>query len=290
MTYLIVTLAVTLFLFILISTHLIHITMSGICRPRLAEERKQWRKDHPFVSFFFGPNLSGSTVNATFCVCSASDLHEWIWLTFRTPHSWFLPGILCKTRKGRWWFHEPYGMGSRDPRKDRCTCAIFNLPLSYATLPESSFTTHSVTLWTMACYLFSDVYADFRLVALQTPWEGGLFKLLMTFPEGRSSLHLPVHIISWKALDYPSKPPKCKCPCPTFGQCLTFKFQANSPHRSSIPTSTHPEPFVYRFWTRKNLGSRLSRSNRLIFNALKKLRQPTNLYPTCRFCSVFKIF
>ena len=24
-------------------------TMSGICRPRLAEERKQWRKDHPFV-------------------------------------------------------------------------------------------------------------------------------------------------------------------------------------------------------------------------------------------------
>ncbi|KAJ6597108.1 ubiquitin-conjugating enzyme/RWD-like protein [Mycena vulgaris] len=22
--------------------------MSGICRPRLAEERKQWRKDHPF--------------------------------------------------------------------------------------------------------------------------------------------------------------------------------------------------------------------------------------------------
>jgi len=25
-------------------------TMSGICRMRLAEERKQWRKDHPFVS------------------------------------------------------------------------------------------------------------------------------------------------------------------------------------------------------------------------------------------------
>lgn len=24
--------------------------MSGICRMRLAEERKQWRKDHPFVS------------------------------------------------------------------------------------------------------------------------------------------------------------------------------------------------------------------------------------------------
>lgn len=23
--------------------------MAGICRTRLAEERKQWRKDHPFV-------------------------------------------------------------------------------------------------------------------------------------------------------------------------------------------------------------------------------------------------
>jgi hypothetical protein len=27
--------------------------MSGICRTRLAEERKQWRKDHPFVSTTF---------------------------------------------------------------------------------------------------------------------------------------------------------------------------------------------------------------------------------------------
>lgn len=27
--------------------------MSGICRARLAEERKQWRKDHPFVRFIF---------------------------------------------------------------------------------------------------------------------------------------------------------------------------------------------------------------------------------------------
>lgn len=26
--------------------------MSGICRARLAEERKQWRKDHPFVRVF----------------------------------------------------------------------------------------------------------------------------------------------------------------------------------------------------------------------------------------------
>ncbi|KAG5634415.1 SUMO conjugating enzyme Hus5 [Sphagnurus paluster] len=29
--------------------------MSGICRPRLAEERKQWRKDHPF-GFYAKPS------------------------------------------------------------------------------------------------------------------------------------------------------------------------------------------------------------------------------------------
>ena len=29
--------------------------MSGICRTRLAEERKQWRKDHPFVSCPISP-------------------------------------------------------------------------------------------------------------------------------------------------------------------------------------------------------------------------------------------
>lgn len=32
--------------------------MSGICRTRLAEERKQWRKDHPFVSFITVLSLS----------------------------------------------------------------------------------------------------------------------------------------------------------------------------------------------------------------------------------------
>jgi hypothetical protein len=33
--------------------------MSGICRTRLAEERKQWRKDHPFVSFVFAKQARG---------------------------------------------------------------------------------------------------------------------------------------------------------------------------------------------------------------------------------------
>ena len=34
--------------------HYLRTNMSGICRPRLAEERKQWRKDHPFVRIISG--------------------------------------------------------------------------------------------------------------------------------------------------------------------------------------------------------------------------------------------
>ncbi|KAI0277672.1 ubiquitin-conjugating enzyme 9 [Russula aff. rugulosa BPL654] len=75
--------------------------MSGICRPRLAEERKQWRKDHPF-GFYAKPTKSPD---------GSMNLMEW---------EVGIPG-----KEG-------------------------------------------------------------------TPWEGGLYKLSMTFPE-----------------DYPSKPPKC---------------------------------------------------------------------------------
>ncbi|KAJ7867531.1 ubiquitin-conjugating enzyme/RWD-like protein [Mycena olivaceomarginata] len=77
--------------------------MSGICRPRLAEERKQWRKDHPF-GFYAKPVKAAD---------GSMNLMEW-----------------------------------------------------EAGIPGK----------------------------LNTPWEGGLFTLVMTFPE-----------------DYPSKPPKCSC-------------------------------------------------------------------------------
>ncbi|KAG2158473.1 ubiquitin-conjugating enzyme/RWD-like protein [Suillus bovinus] len=82
--------------------------MSGICRPRLAEERKQWRKDHPF-GFYAKPVKTAD---------GSMNLMEW---------EVGIPG-----KAG-------------------------------------------------------------------TPWEGGLFKLTMTFPE-----------------DYPSKPPKCKFTPPLF--------------------------------------------------------------------------
>jgi hypothetical protein len=58
----------------------------------------------------------------------------------------------------------------------------------------------------------------------QTPWEGGVYKLVMTFPEGELSLAFPqcsdlfqldlnadvINLVS--PPDYPSKPPKCAHP------------------------------------------------------------------------------
>lgn len=45
-------------------THLRH-KMSGICRARLAEERKQWRKDHPFVRYLpYAPCRLSETLSA----------------------------------------------------------------------------------------------------------------------------------------------------------------------------------------------------------------------------------
>lgn len=43
--------------------------MSGICRPRLAEERKLWRKDHPFVS------LSQFTLRHFYGLCGSRFRH-----------------------------------------------------------------------------------------------------------------------------------------------------------------------------------------------------------------------
>jgi len=82
--------------------------MAGICRTRLAEERKQWRKDHPFG--FYARPLKGTD--------GSLDLLTW---------EVGIPGKVA------------------------------------------------------------------------TPWEGGVFKLSMVFPE-----------------DYPSKPPKCKFTPPLF--------------------------------------------------------------------------
>ncbi|KAG9061421.1 E2 SUMO-conjugating protein ubc9 [Linnemannia hyalina] len=82
--------------------------MSGICRSRLAEERKQWRKDHPF------------------------------------------------------------GFYARPEKKSDGTLDLMNWQVGIPGKPS-------------------------------TPWEGGVYKLVLIFPE-----------------DYPSKPPKCKFVPPLF--------------------------------------------------------------------------
>jgi hypothetical protein len=71
----------------------------------------------------------------------------------------------------------------------------------------------------------------------QTAWEGGLFKVVMTFPE-----------------DYPSKPPKCEHQTvPTV--LLRWDAQASSIRHSSTPTSTRLEPSVSASSTRKRAGN-----------------------------------
>ena len=48
-------------------------------------------------------------------------------------------------------------------------------------------------------------------LAAQTAWEGGIYKLTMSFPEGQILLlHIFDRTLNALASDYPSKPPKCK--------------------------------------------------------------------------------
>lgn len=64
----------------------------------------------------------------------------------------------------------------------------------------------------------------------KTIWEGGLFKLTLTFPD-----------------EYPTKPPKCKqvaASASPVSRPFANTEQASSSHHSSTPTFTHPAPFV----------------------------------------------
>jgi hypothetical protein len=90
----------------------------------------------------------------------------------------------------------------------------------------------------------------------KTIWEGGLFKLEVTFPD-----------------EYPTKPPKCTCgptskPQHSAITTLLSKsthsniIQANSSLRSSTPTSTRPAPSASPFSTKRKAGSPLSQSRR----------------------------
>lgn len=59
-------------------------------------------------------------------------------------------------------------------------------------------------------HIYGFLLADFLFV--QTPWEGGVYKLVMLFPEGKSlaSTIVFTRLITELCLaEYPSKPPKC---------------------------------------------------------------------------------
>lgn len=101
--------------------------MSGICRPRLAEERKQWRKDHPFVSVsrlllipscctslrLCGRNVEG--LNASmFKPSTYAQLRLYVAL-IRSQLTKTPLGILRETLQGCRWLYELDGMGGRDP-------------------------------------------------------------------------------------------------------------------------------------------------------------------------------
>lgn len=83
----------------------------------------------------------------------------------------------------------------------------------------------------------------------QTPWENGLYKLTMTFPEGTRCFHFNVPLVEdGLCLDYPSKPPKCKSvPHVHLVITLLILTQANSHRHYSIPMYIHRVPFVYPF-------------------------------------------
>ena len=83
----------------------------------------------------------------------------------------------------------------------------------------------------------------------KTPWENGIYKVIMTFPE-----------------EYPAKPPKCRL-FSYISMCLitaenTWSRQANLIHLFSTPTFTRLARSVCPFSTRKRRGNLLSRSSK----------------------------
>jgi len=80
--------------------------MSGICRPRLAEERKQWRKDHPFVR----------TPLQLLILCSYTQCTNFV------PCKRDTIGLLRETCQSSGWIYESYGMGGWHSRETACQC------------------------------------------------------------------------------------------------------------------------------------------------------------------------
>ena len=102
------------------------------------------------------------------------------------------PGILREASKGRRRVYEPDGMGSRHSREAERKYNIERVMTSV------------VAVW---CAIMPDIDVEMD----QTPWEGGLYKLVMSFPEGRAFDTDEKSFLMHLHADYPSKPPKCWC-------------------------------------------------------------------------------
>lgn len=98
----------------------------------------------------------GSSICMAPAIITHFRIHRWLTYT---------PGVLrtaCQTLR---WLPQSHGMGSRRPWEDWSTMILFIS--TFLTRPKSV-----------------------PLCDPQTPWEGGVYKLMMLFPEGPSlSLH-----------------------------------------------------------------------------------------------------
>lgn len=121
---------------------------------------------------------------------------------------------------------------------------------------------------------------------VQTPWEGGVYKLMMIFPEGTASPYRPCTCVSTRAeyiFRLSIEASKVYVGILRHAERLTHFLQANSPHHYSTPTYTLRAPSACPFSTRRNPGNRRLQSNRSA-GALADMRSFTHL--SDRYCLV----
>lgn len=108
------------------------------------------------------------------------------------------------------------------------------------------------------------IYSE--ILSTQTAWEGGLYKLVMTFPEGPLSPLLILLANMLLLIDYPAKPPKCHF---LSSDCfprrlLTWFIQANLLLLCSIPTCTPQALYACQSWTKRSHGNLQLQSSRCV--------------------------
>lgn len=92
--------------------------MSGIAFSRLTQERKAWRKDHPFVSSIqHWPKPPGGWGGLSPQLLMNGQ--DGILHTLFTNPSSLIPGICCRTNKKCRWNHESHELGMRYSWEER---------------------------------------------------------------------------------------------------------------------------------------------------------------------------